>query len=120
MSIIALICWFGFGFVVSNINPDEAGGMGYALFYGMLFLATVATLSVCGFILRSRLLKGEVAFKQVAVTFRQALWFGVLVVISLWLQARDLLTVWNLLLLIVVLAVVEFFFLSLTKKDVRE
>lgn len=117
MSIIALMCWSGFVFVVSTIDPESAGVYGYAFFYGTLFCAVVATLSVFGFILRTRLLKGEVAFRQVSVTFRQAIWFGVLVTTALWLQTKDLLNWWNLLLLIIVLSVFEFFFLSLRRQS---
>lgn len=116
MSLIAVVCWAGFVTVVNVINPFETGGYGYFLFYAMLFLATVATLSVFGFALRSKILQGELAFKQVAVTFRQGFWFGLLITLALWLQARDLLTWWNLLLLIVTLSVVEFFFLSLKRE----
>ncbi len=115
MSVIAVICWIGFVFVINQINPMDAGALGYVLFYGMLFLATVATLSVFGFLLRSRLLQGELTFKQVAITFRQAFWFGLLVVISLWMQSRNVLTWWNMLLLIIILSVFEFFFLSLKR-----
>ncbi len=115
MGIIALICWFGFVFVLNQVNPNEAGMMGYILFYSILFLATVSTLSVFGFLLRSRILQGELAFRQVSITFRQAFWFGLLVVISLWMQSRGVLTWWNILLLIIVLSVFEFFFLSLKR-----
>lgn len=115
MSSIALICWVGFVFVINQLNPMDAGMLGYFLFYSILFLATVATLSVFGFMLRSRLLQGELTFKQVAITFRQALWFGILVIASLWMQSRTVLTWWNMLLLIIVLSVLEFFFLSLKR-----
>lgn len=116
MSIIAVVCWVSFAAVVFYINPQEAGTVGYFLFYGSLFIATVATLSVFGFVLRSRVLRGELAFRQVAVTFRQAVWFGVLVVGALWLQARGLLTWWNLILFILVLTILEFFFLSMKRR----
>lgn len=115
MIIIALLAWAGFITIVLSVNPFEAGVLGYVLFYAVLFIATMATLSLFGFLLRSRILQGELVFKQVAITFRQAFWFGLLVTLALWLQARDLLTWWSLLLLIVTLSVVEFFFLSLKK-----
>lgn len=115
MSVVALICWAGFVAVVNFINPQNAGMLGFVMFYGILFLATVTTLSVFGFMLRSRILRGELAFRQVAITFRQAFWFGLLVTVALWMQARDVLTWWNLLLLIIALSVLEFFFLSLKR-----
>jgi len=115
MSIIALICWSGFVFVINKVDPTQSGFLGYILFYSMLFLATVSTLSVFGFLLRSKILHGELAFRQVSITFRQAFWFGLLVIISLWMQSRTVLTWWNMLLLIIVLSVFEFFFLSLKR-----
>lgn len=117
MAVIAILSWSGFVAVVNFINPNESGFVGHFLFYSSLFLATIATLSIFGFLLRSRILQGELAFRQVAVTFRQAFWFGVLVIISLWLEARDLLTWWNLILLVIGLALLEFFFLSLKNRQ---
>lgn len=117
MGLIAILSWSGFAAVINFINPNESGFIGHFLFYSILFLATVATLSIFGFLLRSRILQGELAFRQVAVTFRQAFWFGLLVTISLWLEARDLLTWWNLILLILGLTLLEFFFLSLRNRQ---
>ncbi len=116
MGLIAILSWSGFVAVINFINPNESGFIGHFLFYSSLFLATVATLSIFGFLLRSKILQGELAFRQVAVTFRQAFWFGLLVTISLWLEARDLLTWWNLILLILGLTLLEFFFLSLRNR----
>ncbi len=115
MSLVSLVCWAGFVSVVNFINPLDAGLFGFVMFYGILFFATVATLSVFGFMLRARILRGELVFRQVAITFRQAFWFGVLVTIALWMQGRSLLTWWNLLLLILALSILEFFFLSLKR-----
>lgn len=116
MSLASLVCWLAFILVIYYMNPISSGMIALIFFYLSLFLAIVGTFAIIGFLLRTKVLSGELIFKQVAVTFRQALWFGILAVFSLWLQSKNLLTWYNLSLQIIVLLILEFFFLS-TKKD---
>ncbi len=119
MSFASIVCWAAFVLVVYHMNPVGSGIIALIFFYLSLFLAVVGTFAIIGFLLRSKILGGELVFKQVAVTFRQALWFGVLAVFSLWLQSKNLLTWYNLNLLIIVLLILEFFFLSTGKGKVN-
>jgi hypothetical protein len=112
MSMASLVCWLAFFLVVMYINPNSAGFFAVGFFYVSLFLSIVGTFAVLGFVLRRRFLQGELIFRQVAVTFRQAFWFGLFAVVSLWMQHTKFLTWYNLLLLIMGLAILEFFFLS--------
>lgn len=118
MGMASLVCWLAFLLVVFYMNPYSAGFVAVGFFYVSLFLSIVGSFAVLGFIVRRKFLQGELIFRQVAVTFRQAFWFGLFAVVSLWLQHAKLLTWYNLLLLILVLAVLEFFFLSTNRTRV--
>lgn len=112
MSLASAVCWVALWLVIFYMNPIGSGLTALLFFYVSLFLAVVGTFAVIGFALRSKILGKELIFNQVAVAFRQAFWFGVLAVVSLWLQSRGMLTWYNLILLILALVVIEFFFLS--------
>jgi len=112
MSLASVVCWVALGLVIFYMNPTSSGVVALSFFYVSLFLAVVGTFAVIGFALRSKIMGGELIFHQVAIAFRQAFWFGILAVVSLWLQSRGILTWYNLILLILALVVIEFFFLS--------
>ncbi len=112
-----LACYLALGLVITYLNPYSSGSLAVVFFYLSLFLSVVGTFAVIGFIIRSKFLQHELVYRQVAVTFRQAVWLGVLTVVTLWLQSRSLLTWYNLVFLILFLTVFEFFLLSLRNKS---
>ncbi len=112
-----LACYLALGLVVVYLNPYTSGSLAIVFFYLSLFLSVVGTFAVVGFLIRSKFLQHELVYRQVAITFRQAVWLGILTVVTLWLQSRSLLTWYNLLFLILFLTVFEFFLLSLRSKN---
>lgn len=114
MSIATLLCWTGWGIVVSNINPTEAGGVGFVIFYLSGFLALVGTFSLLGFFLRVWFSHEQVIFRHLGISFRQAVLFALLLIVALILQGERYLTWWNMLMLVAFLTVVEFVFISKT------
>lgn len=110
------LCWAAWLLVTGYLNPTTAGWLGFALFYASFSLALVGTFAVTGLGLRLVLLKREAAFRQVVIAFRQALSFAALVVSALLLQSQDLLTWWNVLLLVATLTFVEFAVLTLRRR----
>lgn len=117
MTLTTVVCWAAWAMIINITNPAEAGFWGFFFFYASLFLALAGTLSVIGFFIRKLVLKEELAFRHVAVSFRQAVLFAILVVGSLILQSKGLLTWWNILLFILVLTILEFFFISFKKQS---
>lgn len=108
MSIGTLLCWVAWFFVITNTAPEEAGGMGMIFFYSSLFMALIGTVSVIGFTIRKKLVKNEdIVLRHVSHTFRQSVFIAGLAVITLYLKAHDLLSWWNLVLLVVLFAVLE-------------
>lgn len=116
MSILTIICWLAWVFVIFFINPEETGMIGFVLFYFSLFLAIVGTAAIVGFIIRTRFIKKEPVFKRVETSFRQGIWLSFLVVGLFLLQNLSILRWWNGLFLLLFLMFLEFFFLSSRKQ----
>lgn len=116
MLISTIFSWLGWGTILFYLNPQEAGNVGFAFFYGSLFLALTGSFSLLGLFIRMRLLKDDIVSRQVAISFRQAVFFAILLVGSLFLRSKDLLAWWNIILLIFLLTFLEFFFLSYQRR----
>lgn len=116
MSITAVFCWAIWVSVLYLIDPGVAGILGFVFFYLSLFLALAGTLSVLGLILRMKFGKEEAVFKTVNTSFRQAMMLSFLIIGSLFLKSKNLLTWWNIVFLILALTVIEFFFISYKKR----
>lgn len=112
MSFASLLCWFGFLTVILSISPNEIGALTFLLFYLILALAVIGTLTILGFLIRKLFSKNELAFEHVIISFRQAIWLSLILIISLYLQSQQLLAWWNAILLILGLGLIEFFYLG--------
>ena len=112
MALSTAFCWLAWAMVILYINPFQAGILGFLFFYVSLLLALIGTFSLAGFLIRIILIKKEVISKLVGISFRQAILFAVLIVGLLFLQSKQLLTWWNILLLVLALTILEFFFIS--------
>lgn len=117
MSLCAIFCWAIWISVLYLIDPTEAGILGFVFFYLSLFLSLVGTISVIGLLFRMKWGKEELIFKTVFVSFRQAIMLSTLLVGSLFLKSKNLLTWWNAVFLILALTILEFFFVSYKKKQ---
>ncbi|MBU1039400.1 hypothetical protein KKC17_04235 [Patescibacteria group bacterium] len=120
MSLGTLVSWGAFLLVINYLNPEVAGTMGLVFFYLALFLSLVGSLTLLGFTWRYFRRQDEVLFRQISVSFRQAVWLSVIVIISLFLQVNGLLTWWNLLLLILTLSLLEFLALTGRRSTVSD
>jgi len=108
MSVGALICWLAWFFVLSSMDPNEAGFFGFLFFYASLFLALAGTFSVIGFLFKKIILKNDqIVFHHVKSTFRQGMLVAMVIILGLILLQINLLTWWNGALLILLFAAVE-------------
>jgi len=107
-----LISWGAFVLVILNIDPFNSGFVGLFSFYIMLFLSLMGTFALFGFFVRAIFVKRSVLFRHIGVSLRQSVLFSSLIVISLMLQANNLFTWWNAVLLIMGLGLLEFFLLG--------
>jgi len=116
--VVTLACWAGWLLVLLKIDPTNSGNFGLALFYGSLFLAIFGTFFLCSFAFRK--IFNHVAIEQMLVgtSFRQSFFFSLIIIGVLFLQSLDFLTWWNLLILILAIAGLEFVFLTSRKNTV--
>ena len=115
MSVLTVCCWLAWILVIFIINPKQTGLIGFVLFYFSLFLAIVGTGSIVGFIIRMKL-KNKPVFKQVEISFRQAIWIALLVILIFIFQGLNILRWWNTLFLVLFLIFLELFFLTSGKQ----
>ena len=107
--ISTLICWLSFVLVIFNLSP-ESGFMALTLFYLSLILSLLGTFFILGFGSRALIKRNIPLFRHLNISFRQAVFFTLLVAGSLFLQASELLRWWNLIIFIIFLIILEFFF----------
>lgn len=98
------LAWIAWMFVLQTTNPYESGFMGLAFFYITLMLSLVGTLSLLGIGYRIGIQKRNITvFREVRVSFRQAVILSLLAVFALCLGAQKHMT-WYYLLALVALA----------------
>lgn len=116
MSLGTLICWIAWTLVIRSTDPTTAPWFIFFFFYASLFLALVGTFALLGFLWRIwQHREVVVLLRHVRKTFRQGIFFAMLVTGSVYLKAQDWLSWWSILLFIFVLVIVESLFLSHTR-----
>jgi len=118
MLLATVLAWLGFFIIISSFDPTEGSWLVYAMFYSILFLSILGTLSLLGFLIRSIFNHKKSRPRLLATeSFRQAIIFSVVLVIAMMLQAGRILTWWNMILLVVLATVVEFVILVFRQND---
>lgn len=111
MGLATLVCWLSLGIVILRIDPYTAGSIGLLLFFVAVFFACWGTLSLIGFGMRAAVLKSTPLFAHVGISLRQAIWFAILLCLTLFLISQRLYEPWMPFVLIIALASIEIFFL---------
>ncbi len=117
MSLITLICWFVFVFIISTINPLTTNSLGFILFYSSLFFALSGSVFLIGFLLRFIVFRQKLAFYYVKIAFRQSFLLALFLCVLLFLFAQALINWLNLILLLTVFIILEVFFSSFQTKN---
>lgn len=115
----AVLGWAGVMSILFLVDPNSSS-FGKVLFFVSVFVAVVSTLTLISYggrWLFNRHLSTEA---KINVSFRQGLLFGLAAVIGLFLQSQRLLTAGNALLLVSLLAAIEYFFLSLKQNQTQQ
>ncbi|MEA2065429.1 MAG: hypothetical protein U9O66_04025 [Patescibacteria group bacterium] len=107
-----IICVSVFAIIIFSINPNEASGLIFAFFYLSLFLSLVGIITIINSIIRKIFVKNKILFRQIVISFRQAILFALLITICAALQSQRILEWWNMLLLIATLSTIELFAIS--------
>ena len=111
------VCWGAWALVLIFLDPASADWLGFLLFYSSLYLALVGSFAIIGMGLRLLFAQSGGVFREVAIAFRQAFFFGFMVIAALLLQKEGLFTWWNMLLLVAALTLIELFFLAMRHRE---
>ncbi len=115
MSVLTLVCWGIFAFVVGLVDPTATNWLGFVLFYLALSLALSGLAAIVGFLIRFVALRKELAFNSVKLAFRQSFLFSLFIIFLLFLKSQNLFTWLNLSLLVIIFAILELFSISYKK-----
>lgn len=118
MLLATVLAWLGFFIIINSFDPTEGSWLVYAMFYSILFLSILGTLSLIGFLSRSIFNHKKSRPRLLAIeSFRQAIIFSAVLILALMLQAGRILTWWNMTLLIVLATVLEFVILVFRQNE---
>lgn len=113
-----LLSLIGWAIVITSIDPLTAGFFGFTLFYLSAFVSSVGMLAVFGLLLRVYVIKRKLLLsKQVAIATRQSLLLSAVLTGALMLQSARILTWWNSFFLVGGLTMIEFFVISLRRRN---
>ncbi|MDA3802840.1 MAG: hypothetical protein PF488_03010 [Patescibacteria group bacterium] len=115
MSVLTIVCWGIFAFVVNMVDPFSTNWLGYLLFYASLAASLIGTISIFGFLLRYSFAKEKAIFNLVKISFRQSFILSLFIISFLILKSFDLFSWINLILLIILFTFLEIS-MSLKKK----
>jgi len=115
MGALTLFCWGIFAFVAGLVDPTATNWLGFVLFYLAFFIALSGTIALFGFFLRAVVLKKELIFNLVKISFRQSFLLSLFIMILLILKSQNLFTWLNLGLLVIIFAILELVLISLKK-----
>lgn len=115
MVIATILCWSGWGYVIYNIDPNHSGIGGFLAFYTSLFFALFGTVSLVGFWVYKQINKKSPLFKLVEKSFRISCLVAFVLILLLYLLGENLLTLWNLVILVAFIVLSGSFYLSVTE-----
>lgn len=104
--------WLIFVLIVSWLDPQQARGVGYVLFFLTFFLCVASTAGLFGYLVRHFLTPRQFSAYRVRNALRQAVLLGIFADILMMLQFMRLVRWWLALLLLIVFVCIEFIFLS--------
>ena len=114
VAFVTLFSWIAWITVLFYIDPELSPYLGVFMFYAALFFSLLGSFTLIGLgvrVLFRRLHKEKIiAFKFVSPSLRQAIWFTILIIVSLILLTSNLFTWWSIGLLMTGLVILEIFY----------
>lgn len=105
----SVLSWLAWGIVIMNLDPYNSTGLALSLFYLSLTLALIGSFTVILFFLKKWKAKNEVYVKHIMISLRQGILLGVTTIICLSLLMFGLLRIWNGLLIVIIITLIEFY-----------
>lgn len=115
MGAATALAWSAWGLVVWQINPDQAGAMGLALFFLTFGFGLVGLFATASMAYRVLVLRRSVILREARIAFRQALLLALAACVFLFLASQELFVWWTALLVFLVFGGVEWLSSSLDR-----
>ncbi|MBU0728083.1 hypothetical protein KKA95_05345 [Patescibacteria group bacterium] len=112
IGIAAAFSWASLALVVNKLSPFTTPELSLSLFYVSLFVALVGTLTIVIYYIRAWLNKGEIYNAHLNISLRQAVLLSAMICIGIGFQRLKVLTWWDGLLLLAIVLMIEFYFMS--------
>lgn len=112
LAIGTILSWTALIVVVTTLDPFTNPVVAPMLFFVSLWLAMIGTMTLIGFFVRHWFEKTGVPFQQTAIALRQAALISTGLAVLLFLQRAQFLNGWTFILVILLIAGVELFFLA--------
>lgn len=116
VSIATALFWLVWILIIAQIDPYETDFFGFMLFYLTLLFSLLGTFFMASFAFRKAFNKFSLEYNLVGMSFRQSFFFALLIVSLLILQGLKMLNLLNASILITLIVVLEFFFLSYRRR----
>lgn len=113
-----VLAWIGWLTILFYVDPTQTEPLGFLLFYFSLALALLGLFYLIGIFFRIKFQKKINIFLNFKTSFRQAIFFTILIIGTIFLQTQRILTWWNIILFILALTILEFFFVA-KQKEIR-
>lgn len=112
----SIISWLSLGLIIFYFDPQKISFVGFSLFYASFFVSLGGLIFLVTNFLKRKFFKDQLLYYRVRNSVRHAIFFSILIIGWAFLKSHDLLRWWNILLLILILTILEFFFISLNKE----
>ena len=108
----AVLAWLAFITVIMKFNPYESTALALAFFYISMFIALSCTFTLAGYYFRLWLYRNEVFYMHINISLRQGVLLSLITASCFVLLMLRVLTWWSGMLLILSMALLEFYFTS--------
>ncbi len=110
--IASFFSWASFIVVINKLSPFSQPALSMSLFYSSLFIALAGTFALAFYFLRVWSNKKEIYNVHLNTSLRQGVLLSVVVVVGLAFQRLRVLTWWDGLLILAIVLLIEFYFMS--------
>ncbi len=115
--ISTVISFFSWLITLSRFDPEKIAFLGFLIFYFSLFLWLSGLIFLFTNFLKKIFFKKQLLYYRVRNSVRHAIFFSILILIWAFLKSQNLFRWWNILTLIIILTLLEFFFISCQKQQ---
>jgi len=116
IAIVFLMSAVSFYLIVNRLDPFSGGQLPLALFYLTFFFLCTSAFTLLGYGIRLIFYRKEMYFIHLNLAVRQGVLLALLALFLLLFQSYRVMTWWDSLLLVIILILLEFYFISRDRK----